>query len=116
MEPAEPTFTIKQNDRRKYLKVTAYDSTGAVIDLTGMTAVFNMWFKDGHTIKVSRAAVDITDPTNGEMEYRWAADDTDTVGEFEGEFETLDGSGVPWTFPDSSDNPYIKITVIDDIA
>lgn len=111
--PVEPTFTIKQRDRRKYLKATAYDSSGSVMDLTGLTAVFNMWKKSDKTVKVSRQAANITDAANGELEYRWQAGDTDEVGEFEGEFETLDSGNLPYTLPEDG---YIQITITDDIA
>lgn len=113
IKPVEPKFTTKQHDRRKYLRATAFDATGSVVDLTGLTVVFNMWRKEDKALKVNRSTANITDPASGEMEYRWQAGDTDEVGEFEGEFETLDGDSLPLTFPDEG---YIQITITDDIA
>lgn len=113
MKAVDPTFVIKQNDRRKYLQATALDGDGNIIDLTGMTVVFNMWSKSDHVVKVSRGAATVTSAENGELEYHWADGDTDTVGDFEGEFETLDGSNLPLTLPDDG---YIQIKIVDDIA
>ena len=106
------TFTIKQNDRLPELVATCLVA-GLPADLTLAVGVeFHMRAAGGGVAKVDAAAV-VVNPTGGIVKYAWAAGDTDTVGEFEGEFEVMWSGSRTETFP-NVDN--ILITIVDDLA
>lgn len=105
-------FVIKRNDQEPALTVEVTDENGAPIDLTGATAKFFM--KDPRsTLKVNGAAATITDAANGKAQYAWAPGDTDTDGEFYGEFEFTLASGRRLTAPSDG---YIRIVVRPDLG
>jgi hypothetical protein len=82
------------------------------VNITGATIKFVMVTDDNaRTIKVNAAAV-ITVPTNGEFEYRWTGTDTNTTGNYVGEFEIAfpAGGGKVTVPPDDT----LKIRIFDD--
>lgn len=103
---------IKQNDTLPALVAYLYNPDGSVVDLTGATVKFIMRLTSGGAAKVDTAATVVT-ATSGYVKYSWVAADTDTVGEYEGEFEVTFSGGAIQTYPNSK---YIKIKVVDDIA
>lgn len=108
-----PTFTIKQNDRLPSIQATCVDADGAAVDLTGATGVtFHMKAVGGGAAKVNAAGV-IVNAASGIVRYDWAATDTDTVGEFLGEFEVAFTGPKTQTFPNFEN---IAITIVDDLA
>ena len=89
------TFKIKRNDTRPYLAAQVLQANGSAVDLTNTTGVyFNLSTNDNTYTPVFSGAAVITGSTTGEVEYRWAAGDTNRSGLYLGEFEV--------TFTDSS--------------
>ena len=107
-------FTIKRGDTRPVLSVTATDSGGGAVDLTGATIRFIMrrWGDSSALPKVD-ASVNNTAPTTGLMEYAWQAADTDTAGAYEGEFQVTFAGGETMTVPTDG---FIQIVVAPDLG
>lgn len=108
-------FWIKKGDRRPYLKGVLKDENGDVIDLTVANAVyFSMETRDSETPKISRQAAEVVSAVDGEVQYKWAAGDTDTPGIYFGEFVVdWSGSADDLTIPNDG---YIIIEVKDDVS
>jgi len=89
---------VKQNNRKPAAPAILKRGT-VVVDLTSATSVaFKMRRTTGIDLVVDAAAV-VTDATNGVIEYRWAAGDTDRAGEHYAEWEVLWSDGTTETFP-----------------
>lgn len=101
----------KQNDTRPVVNATLLDAAGAPVSLTGATVKFIMRAVDASTTKVDSAAT-VVDSSAGRVRYTWVAADTDTVGEFEAEFEVTYSDGGVETFPKVG---YITVTIADDV-
>lgn len=96
MSDDQQTHEMRQNDRLPSIKAVAFDGVTRV-DLTVFASItFKMVASDG-TVKISAGAA--TGNANGELEYAWAAGDTDTVGEYQAVFKATDGTGKVQTFP-----------------
>ena len=106
------TFYIKQNDTRPIMSATLIDGNGSTVNLDGATVAFKMRAVGGSTAKVD-ASASIAEATKGKVTYTFTASDTNTVGEYEGEFEVTFAGGGIQTYPN---NKYIEIEVVDDIA
>lgn len=106
------TFYIKQNDTRPIMSATLIDGNGATVNLDGATVVFKMRAVGGSVAKIDSSA-SIAEATKGKVTYTFTASDTNTVGEYEGEFEVTFAGGGIQTYPN---NKYIEIEVVDDIA
>lgn len=105
-------FFIKQNDTSPFITATLKDASNAAVDISGATVQFHMRKVGETTAKVDAAAV-VTDADNGAVKYEWSTGDTDTVGQYQAEFEVTYVGGKIETFPNNS---YILVQVIDDIA
>lgn len=105
-------FYIKQNDTSPALKVILKDSADVVIPVTGASVILHMRAKTTGTVKVS-AAGEVVDGAAGIVQYEWAAGDTDTVGDYEAEFQVTFADGAIETFPNTD---YIKVRVVEEIA
>lgn len=92
-------FTIKKGSREPALKLTAYQSAGVVYDLTGSSITFKMTERVTNAVKVNDQAAVITDAANGQFEYRWAAADVDTVGDYDGSVTITLPGGKPLILP-----------------
>ena len=103
-------FTIKQNDRLPALQATLEDGEGNPVDLTGTTIKFKMRGASATTLKVDAGAT-IVSPTLGTVKYEWAAAETDTPGDYYGEFEVT-SAGKTLTFPNGA---HLFIRVLDDL-
>ena len=105
-------FFIAQGDRLPYYRVEVRDLNG-VVSLSDVTYVtFRMKNMSTASVMVSAEAT-ITDALNGEAEYRWAAADTTTVGDYAASFEFLTVAGLTYSLPR---NTIAKITVEDKYA
>jgi len=105
-------FSIKENDTLPALRAVLKDSAGDPVDLTDATVMFHMRNTSNSNVKVDSAAV-IIDATGGVVDYQWSAQDTDSVGQYEIEFEvTFSGGGIQ-TFPNNS---YGTVVIFDDLA
>ena len=105
------TFKLKTNDLSRSLIWRPDNFT--VAQSVGATAVFNMKDSAG-AVKISRADAIIAEDTTGiYFQYNWAGTDTDTAGDFFGEFEITLASGKPETHPNEDE---IDIVIREDIA
>lgn len=105
-------YYIKQNDTSPALQVTLKDGNKNAVDVTGATVRFTM--KKNGVAKVSESSVTLTTPASGIVTYSWAAGDTDTPGDYEGEFEVTFSGGLIETYP-NSDTPF-KIRITPELA
>lgn len=112
------TFTIKKGDLAPPIQVTLTDSKGQKLNLTGNLGItFQMKLRehlDNPQVprKVDAAGAVVGPATDGVVEYDWVGADTDTVGEYVGEFVVIQSDGKPRTVPSPS---YITIRVVTDI-
>jgi hypothetical protein len=94
VSPVDSSFHIKKGDLNPPLRIKLWDSeTGLPLDLSTYTVTFYMALaSDKHTSpKINGVAANITDATNGLVEYRWAGTDTDTVEKYYYEFKFTAG-------------------------
>jgi hypothetical protein len=98
-------FFIKQGDTSP--SVTFSLSPGTV-NLAGASVVFNMRLKKG-ALKISRGTAEIVTPSPPVVRYNWSANDTNTPGLYEAEFEVTYANGKIESFP-NNENILIKIT------
>jgi hypothetical protein len=106
------TVQMKKGDRLPVLRAALQGPDGAALDLTGASVTFRMKPVTGGALKVNASCAIIGDPTQGIVQYTWGATDTDTVGQFNGEFSASIG-GLPLTVPS---NNYLLITVEPSLA
>jgi hypothetical protein len=120
---------IKQNDTSPNVRATLYTVTGdpavaSVVVLTGASVKFIMRQSGVAAAKVDTAAT-IVDATAGTVQHAWVAADTDTVGDYLGEFEVTDSSSNVITYWDLrtvaeiGDNlrpEPLVISIVDDLA
>ena len=106
------TFYIKQNDTVPSIRATLQNGNGDPIDLINATVRFHM-----RAIGASNTTVDadatILNAASGIVQYNWTADDTDTIGSYQAEFEVTYPDATVETFPN---NGYIRVEIIDDIG
>lgn len=105
-------FFLKRGDTLPYLVATLSDDSGPV-DLTGATVKFVLRQSrtrcaTGEPALLLKKDAVVADPASGVVRYEWASGDTDTAGQFDGEFEVTFPSGGRWTFPSSG---YIPVNI-----
>jgi hypothetical protein len=100
-------FQIKRRDTSPAL---LYRISPAPSSLAGASIIFNLKNASG-TVVINRAAADNTD--SDILRYQWQAGDTDTVGQFQGEFEITYADGTVGTWPNRG---FIPVVIYDDIA
>ena len=111
-------FIIKRDDTSRAFPSTlrtraSPNDDWVVVDLTGATVRFHMRpAAEGSTVKVNALAT-IVNATLGQVEYQWAAGDTDTEGQFVGEWEVTFADGTIGTFPNDRE---LNITIRRDLA
>ena len=110
---ADPTFYIKQNDTRPELDIFLRDDKDRSINITGSSVKFSMRNASTNVVKISLAAVTTVSSTSGRVKYSFTSSDTDTAGNFDGEFQVTFVGGQVETFPNDG---YIKVIVTDDVA
>ncbi len=110
---ASPTFFIKQNDTSPALEAFLQDSRGRPVNVTGATVVFHMRLASDLTVKINGASVTISSATQGHVSYTFTAANTDTAGNYEGEFQVTFSDGSIETFPNDD---YIKVIITDDVV
>jgi len=62
-------------------------ATGAYANLTGASVNFQMRKSDDKRYQVNQPATIVGPPTDGRVQYSWAANDLSIAGEFEVQFE-----------------------------
>ena len=105
------TFNLKQNDTSPAMLVGLQDANRNVVNITGATVRFYMRQIGASQVKVD-APVNIVSALDGTVVYNWIADDTDTVGSYQCEFEVTYSDGTTETFTNGA---YIRVEIIDDI-
>ncbi len=106
-------FTIKKGDREPSISGNL-KLNNAAYDLTGASVKFNMRPIGSSTPKVNTTATIVT-AASGAVRYDWGANDTDTAGDFVGEWEVTTSGGKKITFP-NNESENIKIKISPDIA
>lgn len=97
-----PTFRVTLLD-------PATGNTG--MNLAGATVTFRMRLRDTDVSKVSATAT-VIDAANGVVEYVWTGTDTDTAGEYEGDWRATIG-GKLGIWPSEG---YDRILITDDVG
>lgn len=106
-------FVTKKGDEEPPIEATLEDADGNPKDLTNADSVsFHMKDPRKDTAKVDKPG-SITDAANGEVRYSWDAEDVDTTGEYEAEFEVTWSDGDTETFPKDG---YLDLKVLDTLA
>jgi hypothetical protein len=105
-----PDFVIKEGNLTPEITSTLKDQDG-VVNLTGAAVRFHMRNRETGAVKVDAAAT-IVSPTAGTVKYTWTGTDTDTPGNYDGEWEVTI-SAKPTTFPSDG---YDKIRITEKIA
>jgi len=100
---------IVQNDTLPVLNATITQD-GAPVDLTGAAVKFYMINAETEAVKINGASCSIISAEDGQVRYSWAGTDTDTVGDYWGEFEVTFPSGKKQT-----GFKQIQVTIRDDI-
>lgn len=98
---------MKRHDLRPYLQVKIFNPDGTARDLTGDLINFNMKDTSGNLVVDNQIATLVL-ASQGLVEYRWQAGDTDGAGVFRGEFVI---NGID-TFPKEG---YIQIEITEDL-
>ena len=112
-------FTIKEGADFPNLQARLKIKDGTTATLTGATVRFSMWLRKDHSLKINRVLATIesaTPPADADdpnVSYPWASGDTDTPGEYEGEFEVTYTDSSIEIFPDRA---YISIRVGDSMS
>lgn len=106
-------FTIKQNDQLPELTVTLSDAQSQTIDLTSATSVLFIMNVKGSSVNKVNSAAEIVDADGGIVKYVWLEGDTDTAGNFTGEFQVTYSDDRIETFPNAK---YIQIKVFADLG
>jgi hypothetical protein len=106
------TFYIKQNDTVPSIRATLQNGNGDPVDLINATVRFHMRAIGSNSTTVDAAAVIVTAEA-GIVQYNWIADDTDTIGSYQAEFEVTYPDSTVETFPNDG---YVRIEIIDDIT
>jgi hypothetical protein len=106
------TFYVKQNDTSPAMLATLQDADGNAVNLTAASVRFHMRPVGGGQVVVDAAASVVT-PLEGLVRYNWIADDTDTIGSYQAEFEVTYADASIETFPNDG---YIRVEIIDDIT
>lgn len=115
MTDANP-FIIKRNDTLPSLSISI-KSRGNInqiipFDLTTVSAVtFSMSDQSGN-LKISSSSAEIVSASAGTIQYNWISENTDTEGNFDGEFELFFNGGKKMSIPTLG---AIKINICKDI-
>lgn len=110
---AAPTFYIKQNDTRPQLEVNLRDDRDRPINITGATVVFSMRNVSDDSVKIDEASTTTVSSTGGRVRYSFTAANTNTAGNFDGEFQVTFLDSTIETFPNDG---YIRVIIVDDVS
>ena len=89
------------------------DDKDRTINVTGAMVKFNMRNASDNSVKVNLGSVTTVSSTAGRVKYSFSSADTDTSGNFDGEFQVTFVGGQVETFPNDG---YIKVIITDDVA
>lgn len=102
---ANSTFCFVQGSTRPFFAVQLLkESDHTVVSLAGASVGFSFRHVDSTTAAVSAQSCNITDATNGKVEYRWQSSDLNVPGTYNAEFRV--------TFADAT----IQAVIIRDVT
>ena len=104
-------FWIRQGDTSPAYEAILKDDKGKAVDITGASVRFHMRARGGET-KVATSATVVDGPA-GKVSHGWSAEDTDTPGAFEAEFEVTYSDGTIETYPNRR---YLEVRITAEIA
>ena len=102
-------FSLKVGDTAPSLIAVISYSDGSLPDLTGASATFAMRDAVG-TVVIPETACTVNAATN-EVSYAWSSGDTDTAGEYTGEFTVTGAGGKITSYPSEVMREYIRVTI-----
>ena len=104
-------FNIKRNDTAPSIAGICERPAGTPVNVTGATVRFKM--RDAKNKQsVVNAVATVVDGTAGSVRYDWQAEDTDTAGFFEAEWEVTYSDSTIETFPNDD---FITVRIEEDI-
>jgi hypothetical protein len=112
----DQVFVIKRGDRLPAFRARCLDGTTPVnLTTAGLNVKFIMREGGGTAVVDAAATVeDQSDPdTEGWVHYEWDADDTATVGDYDGEIEVTWPGALKQTFPASG---HVHIFIVPDLG
>ncbi|MHA2047381.1 MAG: hypothetical protein ACW99G_21550 [Candidatus Thorarchaeota archaeon] len=106
----KPDFYIKEGDTSPPLVGTIVDENEAPIDLTNASTLKFLMINPGDAAtKIDNTPnATVLDALTGRVQYQWSGADTDTPGDYDGEFEITWLSGDITTAPNFR---YIRIKI-----
>jgi len=108
-----PNITIKRGDAGKVISGQFLDANGDPVDLSGSTSRKVFMRKQGSTTnKIDGAAFELLDESTGTWRYTMTANDVDTAGHYNLEFEVR-RPGIVDTFPTNPEDPYVTVLIQD---
>lgn len=115
-------FTIKQGDTRPAYVVDLIDDyklpTEKPLNLTSATTVYFIMRAQGASVAPKvRTAMTVVDAAQGRVQHTWAVSDTDTIGQFDVEFEINWSDGGIETVPNGhgGEDPFLVVNVTPDL-
>jgi hypothetical protein len=112
-----PDFYLKAGDGASAISAVLTDDDGTAVSISGATVRFHMAPISGATAPlIDAAATNLQSGTTaniGQVEYDWAAGDTDTAGLYLAEWEVVFASGATQTYPNSG---YALVQISDGLA
>lgn len=92
------TLNMKKDDLEPKFIATLYNADGTVVDLTSASSV-SLIVKQQGGAKYFKSAGAFENRSGGIVSYTWASGNTDTVGNFQMEWEVIWPTARPETFP-----------------
>jgi hypothetical protein len=111
-----PDITIKRNDAGKVLSGQFLNAAGTAVNCSAFTSA-KIFMKKGSTLKID-STFTFTNAATGSWSYTCTADDVDTSGNYQMEFEVGFAGGVKQTFPTHPDKKrrYLQILIENDLG
>jgi len=105
-------FTIGRGDRLPEITATLSGDDNEALDVTGCTVKFILTPVAGGTPTVSAAAT-VTSASAGQVKYAWDADDTQTAGYYQAEWEVTYSDGRKLTVPNGKK---LAVSIVQDLG
>lgn len=107
-------FSLKRNDTSPAIQSTLLDSNGSPVNLTEASVKFIMIDRKGIVkVNTSDNVSIVGDPKLGVVKYEWIAEDTDTKGDYQAEWEVTFSDTTIQSFPNAD---YIIIQIKRDLG